>query len=647
MARITEEQRGRLVQHTGLRSTAKAMGINTDGMSRNDKALMDHIDSVPAKRIESFKSPLHTNPSVLPAMVPPTREESGLVDLNMVLDESQRRAMANLHDSKHGCLIGAAGTGKTTMIQRHIANLIYGGDGAEPVGVRDMGGGRLSIAFCAFTGRAMQQIKSVLPPWLHGSCFTIHSLLEYVPVGDTGDGESRMMFEPSRNATNPLDQNFIVVDETSMVGLDLWHNLMDACRLGTRLLLIGDLNQLPPVADSHFFPLALDAGYNRLHDYGLSELTTIHRQVGPGANRIIDTAHSILNGKRPQFDIELKVVVEKGKMRLAQCDAKGRVVPKDQEVEVSDWRVLHIHLPVDSEAAHKHIVGITNQMRQMKLPDEDRVVFDPYSDLLLTSGNGWDNESKGFLIEQAPLNESLAALITPGTKDNPTYLIDAGRESRKYTVGDRVMAIKNESPAVKNRVTNGTTGVIRSIKPNGNWNGDRKRFGAESDVRAYEEEVLAAFESGDDGIEGFDLEAFAAELQDAGPEFGREDFERQASHIIEIEYEGGELRVYGTAAGVASTRLAYAMTVHKAQGSQADTVFIVAHGAVKGRLSREWFYTGVTRARKRVVVFSTDAGMAYAVNRQQVVGRTLAEKIANYSVKVKKAGKFIKLTPEG
>lgn len=134
-------------------------------------------------------------------------------------------------------------------------------------------------------------------------------------------------------------------------------------------------------------------------------------------------------------------------------------------------------------------------------------------------------------------------------------------------------------------------------------------------------------------------------LNDYSEPLNREDTERQASHIVTVEYKNGETRAYSTAAGVASTQLGYAMTTHKAQGSQAETVFIVCHGAVKGMLNREWLYTGVTRAQKRLVIFSTSQGMRTAIARQQIYGKTLQEKIERYMKSVNMAGQFVNLRP--
>jgi hypothetical protein len=373
--------------------------------------------------------------------------------------------------------------------------------------------------------------------------------------------------------------------------------------------------------------------------WNVAELTTIHRQKGPGANRIIETAHAILSGKRPSFDFELN---SKG----AVVDEHGK--PVTESVANPDWRVINIQVAANTELAHREIAQWLMRFEKMTIKSEGTKVYKPYEDMVLTAGNGWDMDARGALIQQSPLNATLSDVFTPETEDNPTYMIDAGRETRKYTVGDRVMCTKNESPDVKNRVTNGTLGKIIEISNNGRWHGDQNRFGTKKDVDAwrkamFNQEQASGVHAGLDSGFGNMLDDIAT--SDYAEPLTKEDTERQASHIVTIKYNNGETRAYSTAAGVASTQLGYAMTTHKAQGSQAETVFIVCHGAVKGQLSREWLYTGVTRAQKRLVIFSTSQGLRTAIARQQIHGKNLAEKIERYMKNVNMAGQFVNLRP--
>jgi ATP-dependent exoDNAse (exonuclease V) alpha subunit len=191
------------------------------------------------------------------------------------------------------------------------------------------------------------------------------------------------------------------------------------------------------------------------------------------------------------------------------------------------------------------------------------------------------------------------------------------------------MATKNESPDQKDRVTNGLTGRVSNIESNPNWNGNKAMFGTEKEVMAWRHEQARLMMQ--KGGEQAALDAFALSAVDTSAFVAAEkQEEKQASHIITVKYVNGAERVYRSAADVGSIQLAYAVTTHKAQGSQADTVIVVVHQAVKKQLSREWLYTAVTRARRRVIVLYTPMGLSTAVARQQIFGANLREKVNRY-----------------
>jgi len=570
---------------------------------------------------------------------PKSVEESGLSADGFQFDESQMHALKRLLSGKHVCLIGAAGTGKTTMVRHAMGLLIYKGDpeqGMKPLGIRRLSGEQgPSIAICAFTGIATQVIRATLPQWLQPACKTIHTLLEYKPasvVGSNDDGK-RAMFVPTRTALNKLDHDVIVIDESSMLGLDLWHNLVDALRPGTIVILIGDLNQLKPVADATFFAYALSAAVDDQEGWTLAALTTIHRQKEAAANKIIEAAHNILKGETPVFD-------------NPQTDP--------------NWRVIGFELPPQADKAHAAIVSAVEYLRRAPTPemdpnnlgqyimDSERHIFEPYSDLLLTAGNGYDfNDSKSF-VQQVPLNATLSRIIEKPSEEHPVYIIDAGRDSKKFAVGHRVMATKNESPVIKDRVTNGLIGRIIGIQPNMNWKGNRSLFGTEKEVNDYRTQMAKSMMDNKNGAQsamGVNLEAFSLAMQDTSQFEAREkqEEERQASHIVSVRFANGADRTYRSAIDVGDLQLAYAITTHKAQGSQADTVIVVVHHAVRQQLSREWFYTAVTRARRRVVVLYTRMGLSIAVTRQQIHGATMAAKVARYREVMTNGNVFVRL----
>jgi superfamily I DNA/RNA helicase len=127
-------------------------------------------------------------------------------------------------------------------------------------------------------------------------------------------------------------------------------------------------------------------------------------------------------------------------------------------------------------------------------------------------------------------------------------------------------------------------------------------------------EDIASFELDDSDME---------RLEDSLAEEETVDESGHASHIITVRYDNGATRVYKSKAQVESVQLAYCSTVAKCQGSQFDTAIIICHHAQKAQLSREWLYTAITRASKRVIV-------RYAISRQRIKGRDLKEKILRY-----------------
>jgi exodeoxyribonuclease V alpha subunit len=605
---LNPEQMARLMSGMKIQQRAKVVGLPAP-TTREEKRVLQYIDSQNTTKARA-EAAAYATPATAGHITlggaPKLLAESGLTADGFNFDDSQLAALKKLIHGRHVALIGAAGTGKTTMVKHALASIIYGGEGVEsPIGVRQLPGDQgPSIAVCAFTGIASQVVKEMLPRWLAPACKTIHQLLEYKPVDQ--DSDRKGMFYPTRCATAKLDHDIIVIDEASMIGLDLWHNLVDALRPHTRIILIGDLNQLKPVADATMFAYALAAGIDEKEGWSLAELTTIHRQKELAANKIIDGAHAILNGQSPKFDDPTKD---------------------------PDWRFIGYELPSQASAAHDKIIGAVNWLRTQPTPgSEDRALFDPYKDLILCAGNGYDENDSSAFIQQAPLNGTLSRIIEPPTEEHPVFIIDAGREVRRFAVGHRIMATKNESPDTKDRVTNGLTGRIVKIESNATWKGNKAMFGTEKEVMAWRtEHAKAQMAMGKSDSTGINLQEFSLSAVDTSKfSATTQNDEKQASHVITVRYVNGAERVYRTAADVSAIQLAYAVTVHKAQGSQADTVIIVVHHAVKKQLSREWLYTGVTRARRRVIVLYTRMGLSTAVARQQIFGANLREKVNRY-----------------
>ena len=188
----------------------------------------------------------------------------------IVLSEGQKRAVVSSLGSGVSIITGGPGTGKTTIIKTILALL------------REAG---ITFRLAAPTGRAAKRMSQATGE----DAQTIHRLLEYNYI----EGEDRMFF--ARNAENPIESNCIIIDETSMVDILLMEGLLNAVRPGTRLILVGDADQLPPVGAGSVLSDLIDCGY--VHS---TKLTDIFRQAQE--SMIVVNAHAINHGESPSFN---------------------------------------------------------------------------------------------------------------------------------------------------------------------------------------------------------------------------------------------------------------------------------------------------------------------------------------------------------
>ena len=518
-------------------------------------------------------------------------------------------------DNPGACGTGAAGTGKTTCTKKIIDRVMDMGslnmvdlktyfkaipekgtsaydDYMDEQQAREDGESNgeeqwvPSVAAVGFTGRSTQMIKKNFPRSWHPNIMTIHRLLAFMPVWEEKFNyelqamRKTMRFEPTYNALNKLPWDVILIDEAGMVGVDLWEQLRLALKPTCKIIMIGDINQLPPVHGRSIFGFAMGV-------WPSFELTKVHRQKNEDgsetANPIVENAWRVLKGQMPQTE---------GNFQMVKFDG---------------------------------LVGKASQQVRKFLPTLwEKGIYDPIRDTTITAINGHD-ESRGYALGQLPLNREFAMIFN---KDNPRYIIDAGRERQKFAVGDKVMATKNDHEV---GVTNGMTGIIKSITENAAWAGDRRRFGTVEAVNEYmreenadEPEVEISLE---DMMSTYGAQeagkAAAAEKKDRGP----------ASHIVTVTFGEGTHAFdisFATLAEVASLMTAYVVTCHKMQGGESPVVVIVLHSAHKSMHFREWLYTAITRASEKCILLYTDDSIRTAISKQRITGSTLAQKVAAF-----------------
>ena len=504
----------------------------------------------------------------------------------VVLDEFQAAAVRNLSREKYGCLVGSAGTGKTTterelveefekqtpVIDVNLARRV-----ADRTANPDL---KPAIAFMAFTGRAVQQMKRALPKKYHPMCSTIHAGLGYAPEFEpreqpNGEWKDVMVFRPTFTANNKLPYKVVFMDESGMTPIPLWDELIAALPDDCRIILIGDINQLPPVQGRSVLGFAM-------LKWPTFTLEKIHRQAED--NPIIANAHRILRGELPRPDSKHFVMIN-------VSDGSIGTYNKAQQV------VMHLH-------------------RNGK--------FDPLVDGMIVPQNIGT-------LGQEHFNEKLVHYFNPPQRNedgaiiNHRQIIIGAQKACAFAVGDKVMLLKNDRPR---NLTNGMTGVVSSIMLNGNYRG----------------KDLAALHRNDNFHGNLDLtnleDDVRAEMAEA-----EEENKQQASHIVHVKF--GELEVpFSTRGDFANIAHAYTFTCHKSQGGEYPTVIIVCHSANIKMLTREWLYTAVTRAQEKVVLIYNDRGLLQAINTQRIKGNSVAEKAQSFLALQDKRDTRIPMLPE-
>lgn len=397
-------------------------------------------------------------------------------ETDTVLDEMQKKAVTEA--ASHGLFIltGGPGTGKTTTINAIIQ--FFEGEGSE-------------LRLAAPTGRAAKRMTETTGY----EAQTIHRLLELNGMPEEErDGGHSAKFE--RNAQNPLEADVIIIDEMSMVDIHLMHSLLLAVTTGTRLILVGDENQLPSVGPGNVLRDIIHSGC-----FPVVELTKIFRQASE--SDIVVNAHKINRGEP------------------VQINNKSR-----------DFFFLKRY---DADI----IIRVVIALIQEKLPKY--VDAKPFEIQVLTPMR------KGLLgVER--LNQILQRYLNPPEEAKKEKAIG----DRLFREGDKVMQIKNNYQMEWE--IRGRYGIVIE-KGIGVFNGD---MGILKEVNEFAE-------------------------------------------TAEVEFEDGRFATYSFKQ-LEELELAYAITIHKSQGSEYPAVILPILSGPRMLMNRNLLYTAVTRARKCVTV---------------------------------------------
>lgn len=541
---------------------------------------------------------------------------------NFTWDESQLSAIDNICRDKFSVLIGAAGSGKTTVV-KEIVNRLSSQGLIKPITYQRANGlnvNRYNISFCSFTGKAVEQLRKSIPANLQCCCETIHSLLEYSPEiverlttdshGNTIVKNSKV-FLPRRNDINLLNQNIIVIDESGMVGIDLWNNLWKALDYGNlpnlKIILIGDINQLPAVIGKSILGYALNSPL-----WHTNSLTHIHRQALD--NPIIFNAHQVKSGKPPVKDTSVSTT-EPWLNHFSLIDFTKLTPAERQNIKLGKLSPDYGSKKSSPNGVLSTLVSLTKFLLTKNL-------YDPSLDQIIVPQNIG-------LLGQEVINQKLAPLFNP---NNKRIVIRASYETKFLAVGDKVMFTKNDYAS---GILNGMTGYIENISINGNYTDAIGLRIAEANAKAGQSSAdsLALNEDSANSLLK-DIDQFNKDHAEDGSKL---ETEQQASHIITIRYTplGSDQTAtiaVSTVGAVRGLLLAYAITCHKAQGSEYRKVLICIHPTHAKLLNREWLYTAITRARENCFLLSSDYAINLCLNRQAVKGETIDEKAKNFSL---------------
>ena len=550
-----------------------------------------------------------------PAVAASSSKQLGVMR-EISLNEQQRKA-ADLILSGASCvLIGKAGTGKTTMMRTAMQELIA--SKRIPMlasGTKQLQSGLPGVAVVSYTNKAVNNIRHAMPGEVKPHTLTLHKLLEFEPVyyelpdEATGQVKKTMRFEPARNQYNPLPEGlqFIAFEESSMIGTGLHQLLLDALSHEVQFLYIGDIRQLPPVFDQAIL------GYKML-ELPVVELTEVYRQALESP--ILRCALTLDEGKIEEFrpgkatkDPKTKKFVWPGLAKWNERGEHGSLTFQPWQREVSPLEAL-------------------GNLRLFFKTQYEAGLYNPEEDIILCPMQKEANDLGQKLLSCFNLNAVIADFLSR-ERGALVHEVIAGFNKHYLAEGDRVLYQKEDA-------------LITKIVRNGRYLGKKPkapavnmdRYGImDEDTVGYEkpvEDPLGATKPVNyDPILG-DLNSFGEEDAEAMlNSLGSVTNDRvnQASHLVTVFCPVTDVTVELTTAAEINDLLGgYALTVHKAQGSEWEKVYLVIHHTHRIALSRELVYTAFTRARKHLHVFIHPEGMAAACRNQRIKGNTIAEK---------------------
>ena len=465
---------------------------------------------------ERLRMLLEIKPTSFTDLCQPERAMAAVADScsrqNLELAPEQQEALVQALQQSVLVLTGGPGTGKTTIIRLLCDCLLHRG-------------GKVLLA--APTGRAARRMTETTGQ----GAKTLHRLLEIQFNPD----ETQQTMEYRGGSGVKLDCNLLIVDESSMIDVFLFRTLLESVVPGTRLVLVGDADQLPSVGPGYVLKDLIDSAR-----VPVVRLTRIYRQSAQSL--IIRNAHRIHDGSWPELDqskdSQFLFIPKDRSEDIAKAVTRlvGNILPQEYGLDIR--RDVQVLTPARKGPAGMLALNQTLQNVLMPSPEEDTVI----------KAHG-SHFGVGDKVMQVRNNYDLAwrlAEIRDGADDNP-----AGKSQG-------VSQAANMGESTGSGVFNGETGMVTLVDPDGD--------------------------------------------------------------CLEVLFDEERLVAYDRAA-LEDLELAYAITVHKSQGSEYPTVILALPAGAPQLLTRNLLYTAVTRAKQKLLVVSSRKTLGQMLANNQTYSR--------------------------
>ena len=438
------------------------------------------------------------------------REDLRIIEdnIDIELSEKQREAIESINEHNVCIITGGPGTGKTTIIKAIIE--LYKKHGMKPV-------------LCAPTGRAAKRMTETTGE----DAKTLHRLLELAGMSDDTDNFNTNLL------VTPIDGDIIIVDEASMIDMFLMNYLLKAIYKGTKLVLVGDTDQLPSVGPGSILKDIIDS-----KQVQTITLNQIFRQAAK--SKIIVNAHRVNEGEN----------FISGNVKETQID--------EENIELLD-DFFYIN-EANQEKIQQTIVSLCKG-RLKKFGN-----YDFFSNIQVIT------PTKKGKLGTKELNVLLQKELNPEEVDKDEKEFG----EIKFREQDRVMQTKNNYNLLWEKDNDRT---FRKELGNGIFNG----------------------------------------------ELGIIDRINKEEKTVRVKFDDGKIATYDNT-DLDQLEHAYAITVHKSQGSEFDVVILVASQSAPMLLTRNLIYTAMTRAKKLLIVIGSQSVVSYMIQnnttRQRNTGLT-------------------------